>query len=635
MKPPLPCFTVGMSDPNPKSSSGGGQTADTLVHHKHRLDHYENLIQQLYQVQQDTCATLNSVSHRIVALDNRLGTLFPTSPAPPSVSATPPTAPLPSLREPEMKPSECFEGDTDRSGGFLLQCNLAFARSPSLFLTHAAKITYIVAALKGRALHWAQAFLGSHSKDTLDFSRFVQEFRHVFDHPLQQEEAAKRLLTLRQGCRSVADYLVDFRITAEEAGWNELSLRGIFTGSLSDTIKNQLATRDEPATLDKLISLAIRIYNRLRERQRERNAESLNPLAEVEPMQVGRTRLSAEERQRRFRAKECIYCGNKGHFVANSLSGPLKFSPTSLFSLPAKIITEQTSLPIAAMVDSGSELNLISQSLVDQLNLPVQALDSARTVTGLTGHAISQITHHVINLQVLVSGNHHESGEFFVFSSLSPQLIFGFPWLEKHNPVLNWSGGRVEESAEAIDLVGVPQCYHDLAPAFSKLKALSLPPHRPYDCAVELLPGAPLPTSRLYHLSGPETEAMRTYINESLASGIIRPSTSPLGAGFFFVEKKDKTLRPCIDFRGLNQITVKNRYPLPLIDSVHERLHSATIFSKLDLRNAYHLVRIREGDEWKTAFKTPLGHFKYLVMPFGRLPLNPLWLKQTDGAISH
>lgn len=88
-------------------------------------------------------------------------------------------------------------------------------------------------------------------------------------------------------------------------------------------------------------------------------------------------------------------------------------------------------------------------------------------------------------------------------------------------------------------------------------------------------------------------------------------------AGFFFVDKKDKSLRPCIDYWGLNQITVKNKYPLPLLSSAFELLQGMTVFSKLDLRNAYHLVRIREGDEWKTAFNTPLGHFEYLVMPFG------------------
>lgn len=110
---------------------------------------------------------------------------------------------------------------------------------------------------------------------------------------------------------------------------------------------------------------------------------------------------------------------------------------------------------------------------------------------------------------------------------------------------------------------------------------------------------------------------MTKYINESPAAGLIRRSSSPAGAGFFFVDKKDKTLRPCIDYRGLNEITIRDRYPLPLMSSAFEMLQDARVFSKLDLRNAYHLVRIKSGDEWKTAFNTPIGHYEYLVMPFG------------------
>jgi hypothetical protein len=101
---------------------------------------------------------------------------------------------------------------------------------------------------------------------------------------------------------------------------------------------------------------------------------------------------------------------------------------------------------------------------------------------------------------------------------------------------------------------------------------------------------------------------METYIEDSLAAGCIRPSASPAGAWFFFVEK-DKTLRPCMDYRGLNDITVKNRYPLPLIASTYEPLQESTVFSKLDLRNTYHLVRIWEGDEWKTASSQALVTF--------------------------
>lgn len=109
------------------------------------------------------------------------------------------------------------------------------------------------------------------------------------------------------------------------------------------------------------------------------------------------------------------------------------------------------------------------------------------------------------------------------------------------------------------------------------------------------------------------------YIQSSLEAGIIRSSSSTTGVEFFFVSKKDKSLRPCIDYQGLNDVTIKTktRYPLPLMSLAFELLQNTRIFTKVDLRNAYHLVRIREGDEWKIAFKTPNGHYEYLVMPFG------------------
>lgn len=111
-----------------------------------------------------------------------------------------------------------------------------------------------------------------------------------------------------------------------------------------------------------------------------------------------------------------------------------------------------------------------------------------------------------------------------------------------------------------------------------------IPPHRLYDCAIDLCPGAPLPSSRLYQLSRPGREAMESYISEPLASGLICPSSSLVGAGFFFVKKWDGTSGPCIDYHGLKEITIWNRYLLPLL------------FTKLDLRNTYHLVGICSGD---------------------------------------
>ncbi|KAK3557454.1 hypothetical protein QTP70_027739, partial [Hemibagrus guttatus] len=225
---------------------------------------------------------------------------------------------------------------------------------------------------------------------------------------------------------------------------------------------------------------------------------------------------------------------------------------------------------------------------------------------------------------------------FHLIQSPEFPVILGYPWLLQHNPHFDWSTGTVLswgstcqttcmvqnspdpvlESQESLDLSQVPIQYHHLKAVFSKRKATSLPPHRPYDCAIELLPGTCPPRGRIFSLSSPERTAMDKYINESLAAGIIRPSTSPAAAGFFFVSKKDGGLRPCIDYRGLNKITIRNRYPLPLMATAFEILQEASIFTKLDLHNAYHLVHIRQGDEWKTAFNTPTGHYEYLVMPF-------------------
>lgn len=101
------------------------------------------------------------------------------------------------------------------------------------------------------------------------------------------------------------------------------------------------------------------------------------------------------------------------------------------------------------------------------------------------------------------------------------------------------------------------------------------------------------------------------------------------------MEKKDKTLRPCIEYRGLNDITIKNRYPPPLIASAFELHQGATIFTNLDLRNAYTLVRIREGNEWKTAFNTPLGHYEYLVIPFGLTNAPPVFQALLSDMLNH
>ncbi|KAJ1189836.1 hypothetical protein NDU88_006578 [Pleurodeles waltl] len=138
----------------------------------------------------------------------------------------------------------------------------------------------------------------------------------------------------------------------------------------------------------------------------------------------------------------------------------------------------------------------------------------------------------------------------------------------------------------------------------------------------------------MYSLTEPEKEVLKEYLEENAQSGLIVPSSSPAGAPLFFVPKKTKDLRPCLDFRGLNKITIKDRYPVPLIRDILEAVRGAQRFTKLDLRGAYHLLRIKEGDEWKTAFRTPFGHFEYKVMPFGLTNAPAIFQRFMDSVFS-
>jgi len=126
-----------------------------------------------------------------------------------------------------------------------------------------------------------------------------------------------------------------------------------------------------------------------------------------------------------------------------------------------------------------------------------------------------------------------------------------------------------------------------------------------------------LPDGPIYPLSKQELDALWDYIKEIEDHGKIRRSSSPIGATILFVPKPDGTLQLCVDYRGLNKITIKNKYPLPLMSELRSRLGKATIFTKLDLKNGYYLIRMAEGEEWKTTFKSRHGLYVYTVMPFG------------------
>ncbi|KAI3825066.1 hypothetical protein L1987_06542 [Smallanthus sonchifolius] len=144
-----------------------------------------------------------------------------------------------------------------------------------------------------------------------------------------------------------------------------------------------------------------------------------------------------------------------------------------------------------------------------------------------------------------------------------------------------------------------------------------LPPHRQVEFQINLAPGAAPIARAPYRLAPSELQELSTQLQKLLDKGFIRPSSSPWGAPVMFVKKKDETFCMCIDYRELNKVTIKNRYPLPRIDDLFDQLQGSSFYSKIDLRSGYHQLRVRDEDISKTAFRTRYGHYEFIVMPFG------------------
>ena len=198
--------------------------------------------------------------------------------------------------------------------------------------------------------------------------------------------------------------------------------------------------------------------------------------------------------------------------------------------------------------------------------------------------------------------------------SSTPLASLGSPPLDVHPSRRPQISGLIAKEA----LTKVPAEYSDFVDIFLLDLASKLPKHTEiHDYAIELVEGQQLPYGPIYSLKPVDLETLKAYIETNLANGFIRPSKSPAGAPILFDQKSDGFFRLCVDYWGLNNLMIKNRYLLPLIGESLDRLKGAKRFKQLDLTNAYHRMGISKRNEWKTAFKTQYGHFEYQVMPIG------------------
>jgi hypothetical protein len=333
---------------------------------------------------------------------------------------------------------------------------------------------------------------------------------------------------------------------------------------------------------------------------------------------------------------------------------------------------------VAAMVDSGATALFVDKKYAESQKMwqiPLEHPIRLHNIDGTLNEAGS-ITHKVkLSLKV---GSDEEIFEFYVTSLGPEKVILGLPWLRHRNPTINWQEGTMHLGAdqgmspepleieltriaanrmerrrllsekvmdtiqdEIFCLAGftysqqiaekanrakgirtfeemVPEPYRDFAKVFSEEESHRLPKHQPWDHAIDLEPDAVTHWKiKSYPMSPAEQVELDKWLEENLAKGYLRPSKSPMASPVFFIKKKDGKLRLVQDYRRLNKITIKNRYPLPLAADIVNRLTGAQLFTKFDVRWGYHNIRIKSGDEWKAAIITNRMEVEPTVMGFG------------------
>ncbi|KAL0554438.1 hypothetical protein IC582_008359 [Cucumis melo] len=310
------------------------------------------------------------------------------------------------------------------------------------------------------------------------------------------------------------------------------------------------------------------------------------------------------------------------------------------------------------LFDSGSSHSFISSAFVSHARLEVEPLPHVLSVSTPSGECMLS-REKVKACQIEIAG-HVIEVTLIVLDMLDFDVILGMDWLAANHASIDCSrkevtfnppsmasfkfkGGGSKSLPQVISAIraskllsqgtwGILASVVDTREADVSLSSEpvvrdypdvfpeelpGLPPHREVEFAIELEPGM-VPISRApYRMAPAELKELKVQLQELLDKGFIRPSVSPWGAPVLFVKKKDGSMRLCIDYRELNKVTVKNRYPLPRIDDLFDQLQGATVFSKIDLRSGYHQLRIKDEDVPKTAFRSRYGHYEFIVMSFG------------------
>jgi hypothetical protein len=290
--------------------------------------------------------------------------------------------------------------------------------------------------------------------------------------------------------------------------------------------------------------------------------------------------------------------------------------------------------PVVILFDSGASHDFISKTCTQKCQLVIEHMSTPYMILTPGGNVITKQL--VINAPLNLGGKVFKM-HLIVLDGQGIDVILGMNWMRDHKALLDTASRTVQ--LDSLDhgvvvlqlsspLSTTPSLYHATAQKLEDIRVAcefedvfpedlpGMTPNRDVEFIIELQPGTPPISRRPYKMTPKELAELKVQLNELRDKGFIRPSSSPWGYPALFVRKKDQSLRLCVDYRPLNAVTIKNKYPLPRIDILFDQLVDAKVFSKVDLRSGYHQIKIRPEDVPKTAFPTRYGLYEYLVMSF-------------------
>ncbi|XP_024312059.1 LOW QUALITY PROTEIN: uncharacterized protein LOC100823542 [Brachypodium distachyon] len=570
--------------------------------------------------------------------------------------------------------------------------------------TEQEKVLYASHQLEGAAAAWWDNFKFGFDGEVITWDDFVRGFRTAHIPTGSMGLMKKEFRSLRQGSKSVKEYLDRFTSLARYAPGDvadDDDRQERFLEGLNDELSVQLVSINF-ATFQHLVYKAIRLEGKQKEienRKRRASNHKIDSRPHVKSRHFSPPRHhhsgsssgrfhGMSHRQHRHQSHrnhqdhkenrhhgsghryhhsdsapekrdmsqvKCFNCGKMGHYKSTCTEKPREdknqggnkpnpFVKAKLNHVSAEEAYESpdvvvgtflvNSNPAVILFDTGASHSFISQSWVQKHGLATKALRRYLVVTSPGKEFRADRFCHGVQIRI---GKEIFPSDLILLETQSLDVILGMDWLSSQKGHIDCAnlavvltspkGKRIRfttkarprkaivnslkgDSSEEIPIV----CeYPDVFPE----DLPGMPLDREVEFLIDLVPGTTPIAKRPYRMAANELAELKKQLQELQEKGYIRPSSSPWGAPVIFVQKKDGTQRMCVDYRSLNEVTIKNKYPLPRIDDLFDQLEGATVFSKIDLRSGYHQLKIRTQDIPKTAFSTRYGLYEYTVMSFG------------------